>query len=254
MTLPAGLSAPELGAVLAIFLMGGFVKGALGFGLPIATISVLPLVIPVDMALAINTVVQPLTNLGQLFGSGHGWASVRRFWPMTVPLAVGVGVGASFVKGLDPETLLLILGLFVMAFTALSLRGVALPVGPRRERAAGLGTGFVAGLVGALTAANGPIFVMYLLGLRLPRQEFRGALGFLFIVSGALIAGGFWSVGFLDAGRAVLALLCIPSAFLGMWAGDRAAGRLPAEAFRLAVLIALFGLGAAFVMRGAGLL
>ena len=254
MSLPAGLSEAELAAVLAIFLMGGFVKGALGFGLPIATISVLPLVIPVDMALAINTVVQPVTNLGQLFGSGQALASVRRFWPMTVTLAAGVAIGASFVKALEAETLLTILGLFVMAFTAVSLRGLALPVPRRHERAAGLGAGLAAGVIGALTAANGPVFVMYLLGLRLGRQEFRGALGFLFIVSGALIAGGFWTVGVLDAGRAALAVLCIPTAFLGMWAGDRAAGRLPAETFRMAVLVALFGLGASFVARGAGLL
>ncbi len=254
MSLPAGLGAEAIAAVLAIFVFGGFVKGGLGFGLPIATISLLPLVIPVDMALAINAVVQPLTNLGQLVGSGHAVASVRRFWPMVIPLAVGVAIGANFVKALDAETLLLILGLFVMGFTALSIRGVALPVGPRRELAAGLGTSFVAGLTGALTAVNGPIFVMYLLGLRLPRQAFRGALGFLFIVSGALIAGGFWSVGLLDAGRATLAGLCIPTALLGMWAGDRAAGRLPAEVFRRVVLAALFCLGANFVLRGAGLI
>lgn len=254
MSLPAGLDAADVAAVLAIFLWGGFVKGGLGFGLPLATISILPLIIPVDMALAINTLVQPLTNIGQLAGTRLTRVTVRRFWPMGITLGIGVAIGAAFVKELDAQTLTLILGLFIMAFTVMSLRGVSLPVPAHREREAGLGTGFLAGIVGALTAANGPIFVIYLLGLRLDRREFRAAIAFLFIVSGAFIAGGFWSVGFLDMPRAVLAALCLPPALIGMWIGTVLANRLPAEGFRTAVLCGLFCLGLNFALRGFGLI
>ncbi len=254
MTIPAGLEPGAFLAVLGIFVFGGFVKGGLGFGLPLATISLLPLVVPIDMALAINTVVQPVANLGQLWGSGRAGEAIARFWPMVIPLGLGVALGAAFVTSVDPATLTLLLGLFIMAFTVLTLRGLVLPVPPGRERSAGLATGFAAGLVGALTAANGPVFVMYLLSLKLQRALFRATLGFLFVVSGAMVAGGFLTVGVLDGPRALVALLCIPSAFLGMWAGTALSNRLAAEAFRRAVLAGLFGLGLNFTLRGLGVL
>ncbi|MGF1445972.1 MAG: sulfite exporter TauE/SafE family protein [Pikeienuella sp.] len=250
MALPAGLDAHAFVPVLAIFVFGGFIKGGLGFGLPLATISLLPLVIPVDMALAINTIVQPITNLGQLWGSGRGREAVARFWPMLPPLAVGVALGALLVKSIPPDTLTLVLGIFIMVFCTLSVSGWVLPIKPTQERAAGIGTGFAAGIVGALTAANGPVFVIYLMALKLDQALFRATLGFLFVVSGALVAGGFASVGFLDWGRTLLALLCVPSALLGMWLGTRLARRLAAEAFRRAVLVGLFCLGANFSLRG----
>ncbi len=251
---PAGLDWAAFAAVLAIFVFGGFVKGGLGFGLPLATISLLPLVVPIDMALAINTVVQPIANIGQLWSAGRTRETVARFWPMLPTLALGVALGAAFVGSVDRGTLTLLLGLFIMVFTVLSLTGAVLPLKPRHERPAGVATGLAAGIVGALTAANGPVFVMYLVSLRLDRALFRATLGFLFIVSGALVAGGFATVGFLDWPRAGLAALCVPSAFLGMWAGNRIGRRLPAHIFLRVVLLALFCLGANFAARGAGLL
>ncbi|GMG81740.1 sulfite exporter TauE/SafE family protein [Paralimibaculum aggregatum] len=254
MNLPDGVDPAALATVLAIFFGGGIVKGGLGFGLPLATMSMLPLVIPVDMALAINVIVQPATNLGQLIAAENPAATMRRFAPVCLTMAVGVAIGTAFVTGLDPESLTLLLGVFVTAFCLISLRGVSLPIPPRRERPAGLAVGLLAGAIGALTTASGPILVIYLLGLGVDRREFRAAIGFLFIVSGAMIVGGFWSVGFLDWSRAGLALLCMVPTFLGMAIGNRLARRLPPEGFRTAVLIGLSCLGANFLMRGLGVL
>lgn len=252
MSLPAGLDPATLAGVLAVFLLGGIVKGGLGFGLPLVTIALLPFLVAVDLALAINVLVQPVVNVGQLTGSGRAGEAIRRFWPMLPALALGTALGALFVRGVEPDTLMLLLGLFIMAFAVLDATGAGLPVPPRRERAAGLGTGLAAGVVGALTTANGPVFVMYLVSLRLDRRLFRATLGLLFIVSPVLIAGSFAGIGLLDAPRAALALLCIPPALLGMWAGARLAGRLDARGFRRAVLAGLFCLGANFALRGSG--
>jgi len=251
---PAGLTPGAFWAVLAIFVFGGVVKGGLGFGLPLATISILPLVVPVEMALAINTVVQPVTNVSQLVGSRRVRETAARFWPMGIALALGVAFGAAMLSGLSADRILLILGLFVMLFSVVSATGFAPRIPPGRERAAGFATGLAAGAIGSLTAANGPVFVMYLLGLGVDREGFRAALGFLFIVSGALIAAGFVGIGILDWGRAALALACIPSALIGMEIGNRIGRRLPRQLFLNVVLIALFCLGLRFALRGAGLL
>ncbi|TVP94020.1 MAG: hypothetical protein EA338_13225, partial [Roseinatronobacter sp.] len=57
--------------VAAVFVLGGMVKGALGFGLPLTTMAILPFFVPVDAALAVNVVVLFLTNIAQFLQMGQ---------------------------------------------------------------------------------------------------------------------------------------------------------------------------------------
>jgi hypothetical protein len=130
--------------------------------------------------------------------------------------------------------------------------GVTIDIPPKRERPVNFVVGFLAGILGALTAANGPIFVTYLVSLRVDRAMFIAALGMLFMVSGVMVAGSLLVVGVLDTGRLTLALICIPVALAGMWVGDKLGKRLDGKVFRNAVLAALFILGLNFLLRGFG--
>lgn len=236
-------------AILLVFFVAGIAKGGLGFGLPLVTISVLPLFAPIDYALAINSVVLPLTNIYQYGRSGLAGATLRRFWPVLAGLALGAPVGGVFVASAEPERLTLALGLFVAAFAVLTGFTPRLAIPDRFERPAGVATGVAAGAIGVLTTVNGPVFVTYLVGVGAERRLMVAALGLFFLLSGALFAGSFWLVGVLDGGRLMLAILCLAPAFLGMGVGRVLIERLPAERFRALVLAALFLLGVNMSVR-----
>ncbi len=252
MTAFAGISVSLFVVVLAVFLLGGIVKGILGFGLPLITIGLLPFFIPVELAIVISAVVQPFTNVGQLITSGNPRQAVACTWPVILTLGPGVALGAWYLSGVSADGLLLIAGCAVVAFSLTNLTGFTISISPRRSMVAGLATGFVAGVIGALTAINGMIFIMYLVGLGVERRVFRSSIALLFIVSALFIASGYWAVGFLDMGRAMLALACVVPSFIGMWIGNAIGERMPNEGFRKAVLIALLIIGAGFVVRGIG--
>lgn len=253
MILPDGLGPAEALAVLAIFALAGFVKGVLGFGLPMISMTLLVFVGPVEMALALNSVVQPASNIQQFLAARRTRETAARFWPILATLAPGVAVGAYFLTSLSEEALLATIGAFVAAFAVYTALGFSITIPPARERAISFVLGFAAGVLGALTTANGPIFVTYLVSLRVERAMFRAALGMLFLASGALVAVGFLSVGVLDAPRAALAVASIPAALAGMWAGERLGARLGGAVFRNMVLAALFLLGVNFILRGLGI-
>ena len=248
----AGLDAFALAVAFAAFFVGAFVKGALGFGMPLITMAIVPLVAPVDLALALNAIVAGTLNVTQTLEGGRALPAIRRFWPAVVALGPGVAVGALLVSVVDDATLRLLLGVTVLGFVGLTVTGAALAIPPHRERAAGVVTGLVGGVVGGLTTANGPVLLMYVVGLGLDRGMFRAALGLLFLATALFAGAGFVAVGVIDAPRAAAALICLVPAALGNWAGNRAGRRLNQRLFRGAVLAGLTVIGLNYVARATG--
>ena len=250
MPLFATIDPATVAAVLAVFVLGGMVKGALGFGLPLTTMAILPFIISVDAALAINVVMLFATNIAQFVQMGQMRATARRFGPVLWGIVIGVPVGAAMVSAFSDDTLLAALGAIVVSFTVLSVMAPGMVLSPSRERPAGWATGIAAGVVGALTTVGGPLFVMYLVGLGVDRRMFLSALSLFFILSALLISGAFWAVGIFDAERLVLSVLALPAALLGMGMGNWLGQRVPAHRFRAVVLLALGVLGLNLLWRG----
>lgn len=250
MTLFSDFTSTQFALLMGIFLLGGMVKGALGFGLPLATMAVLPLVVPVELALAINAVMLPFTNVTQFVQARRMRETLIRFRYLIGGVVLGVPLGAGFVTAVDEDVLMVGLGLFVILFSTITAFKPRVMVPAAGGRAVGAGVGVIAGIVGALTAANGPIFVMYLVGLRVDRGLFLSALGLFFVVSGILITSSFWFVGMMDIQRLLLAVLCAPAAVAGMQLGGAVARRVSAERFQLLVLGVLCVLGVNLVLQG----
>ena len=245
-----GLGPGPAVATLLVFFGAGVVKGGLGFGLPLVSVSVLPLFTPIEVALGINAVVLPLTNVWQYGRSGLAWTTLHRFWPVLLGLAVGVPVGGALIASIKPSTLTLSLGILIAGFAVMTGLNPRLAIPWHLERAIGVAIGVVAGVIGVLTTVNGPVFVSYLVGLGTERRLMVAALGLFFLFSGILIAGSFWLVGLLDGGRLALAALCLVPVFAGMRLGNLLADRLSVERFRRLVLCVLFLLGMNLFVRG----
>jgi len=249
-SLLADYSAADIAVITAIFLMGGLFKGTVGFGLPLATMSVLPLVISVEEALAINAVVLPLVNIRQILHATSIRHTVSRLRFVLAGVVLGVAVGATFVTSVDNDLLVLFLGLFVIAFTALTAINPTISIPKAREKGIGFGVGTLAGVIGALTTTNGPVFIMYLVGLKADREFFLSALGLLFILTGVLVSASFWAAGMITLPRFLVALWCVAPTLAAMAVGHRIGARAHAERFRTLVLAGLCILGVNLVLRG----
>lgn len=248
-----GLGIEVLALIAGIFLIAGIVKGILGFGLPLIVMALLPLILPVTTSIILAAVVQPFTNFGQLISAGNFRRSVSIVWPVAVTLVIGVALGVKYLTGLGQQDLLLVVGITIIAFCSYTLAGGNVVVPIRHSLVFGLAAGLIAGVLGALTAINGAIFVMYLVGLGLDRQTFRSAIALLFIISALFISSGFYVSGILEPGWALLGVACALPSFAGMWIGNRIGESFPSETFRRIILFALLVTGANLVARGLGL-
>lgn len=250
LSLPVSLDPVVVIGVMLVFLVGGFIKGAVGFGLPLTTMAILPLLVPVPAALAITVLVLLATNVTQFVQMRQMGPTLRRFWPVLGGIFLGVPAGTAFVSGMDDTVLLLSLGVFVVFFTLFNVLVPPFRIQPKAENPLGWLTGILAGVLGAITTASGPFLVVYLMGLDIERRTFVSALSLFFLLLAILISGAFILVGIMDRERMLLAAFALPTALVGMLAGNWLGERLPAKGFRTAVLIGLCILGLNLVWQG----
>ncbi len=245
-----GVEISALISVFLIFFIAGSVKGVLGFGLPLITMSLLPFVIPIELAIVLSALVQPATNIGQLISTGGAKQAFQSTWAVLLALIPSVAIGVWFLSELEGNSHLLILGLTLIGFSLYSISGFAVSIPEKRQGVAGGIAGVVAGVVGMLTSINGMFFIMYLVGIGADRKAFRAAIALLFIVSGVLINSGFWFAGLLNQNNIIIGILVLIPCFLGMWSGNLIGDRIPNDVFKRVILYALLVIGCVFIYRG----
>ena len=238
--------------ILAVYLVAGFVKGAMGFGLPVVAITVLPFFIPIEEALALNALVIMVTNLQQIAQAGEPRAGFRSAWPMMLGMALMVPVGALFTVGISAPVLMTILGSFVLLFVVSSFLSPQLRVPHGWERRVGFGMGLVSGFVGALTSSPGPIFVMYVVSLHLPRPRYMAALGFIMTLFGIVLTASYVWVGVVRWEHVPMGLLATVPGVVGSYLGNIVGKRVGIETFRRVVLALLGILAALMIERAVG--
>lgn len=245
-----GLELSTILAVGLVFFLGGVVKGGIGFGLPLLTMSILPILIPLELAVVINGVMLPIANTGQFLRERLIGLTTRTVWPIVAGLVVGIPIGTALVTQINETQFNIGLGVFVIAFVVLTVAAPRYQLEQRWQLPVGLLTGVVAGVVGAMTSANGLFFVMFLVAIGAGRGLFLSSLGLLFVTTGVMIALSYAVAGILTLERLALALLFAIPAFGGMVLGNYLASRLSVERFRQIVLGALLLLGLNLIRRG----
>lgn len=245
------LSFADSVAVALIFLFAGMVRGVAGFGLPLTTISLLPFFIAHDLALALNTLVLPLSTIWQLWTVGLARRGLRLCLPVIAGMAATTFISAQFVSAISPAALSLAMGAALIAVASWSLSGLAFRIPPGAAAPAGFAAGLVAGVCGAVFTAPGPVVSVYLVGLGLDRRAFISAMCVAMLAGGALISGAFLLSGILDGPRAAMSAAAAVPALAGIWAGDRLGRGMSVAGFRRLIDLMLLGLGLHYLWRAA---
>src|SRR6188768_1573476 len=110
--------------VAAVFVLGGFIKGVVGLGLPTVTIGLLTLVMPPAEAAAIVVVPSLVTNLWQFAAGARLVALTKRFATALAALCAGVWLAASAISGAGAGTAAALLGASLLVYAIFGLASV----------------------------------------------------------------------------------------------------------------------------------
>jgi len=236
--------------VAAVYIGTGIVKGTIGMGLPLITLPLLaPAVGPIT-AMALLTLPAILTNLWQAVQSGHFTMALRRFWVCYLFAVIGICIGVTFLTRLPRDAVTVILGSIVVIAALNQLYPLRVTVSPELERKLMAPLGLISGLLGGLSMMFGPLVALYLVMIRLTKDEFVGVIGLFYFLSAVpftigLMIGGRYGMPELvgSAGATILVII-------GMLLGQVVRRFVPQEAFRKTILILLILIGLNVIRKG----
>jgi uncharacterized membrane protein YfcA len=230
----AGLTEAGFVAALVVTLFAGFVKGTVGFAMPMILVSAFAVFLPQHLALAGLILPTLVTNLSQAFRQGIGPAretagTYRRFLIATV---VFIAVSAPFADAIPRAAYLLMLGLPITIFAALQLMGKSLAIQLHHRGRAEWGLGVIGGLYGGVSGIWGPPLLVFLLSTGADKVTMIRAQGVVFLIGSVALLASHLATGLANTETlAFSAALCVP-ALIGLYAGYWVQDRLDQQRFR----------------------
>jgi uncharacterized membrane protein YfcA len=234
---------PILIFIAGALLLAGFIKGALGLGLPTVSVGLLAVAMPPGRALAIVIVPAVITNIWQTFVGPYLRDITRRLWPLMVGTAIGICLNAAALSHASTHYGNIALGLLLVIYAIVGLSKFAFTVARPHEKWIGGIVGLITGLISAATGVQVIPSVPYMQAIGLEKDELVQALGVFFTVATVTLAFNLTSSGLLSTATALPGAVAMVCAFIGMFVGQTVRSKMPAEAFRRVFLIAMILLG-----------
>lgn len=240
----------ELGFAALIAILAGFVKGVVGFAMPLVFISGLTIFMPPELALAGLIVPTLVTNAHQALRQGVS-AAARSTKEFRVFLAVGgvmLVASAQLVRVFPDQVMMAVIGVPVTFFAFLQLSGNRIRLSERNSGVE-VAAGAIAGTLGGLSGIWGPPTVAYLTALNTPKHEQIRVQGVIYGLGALALLGAHIGSGVLRAETIWFSLAMVPTAYLGMFAGMAVMDRIDQTAFRRATLFVLLLAGLNLIRR-----
>ena len=229
---------------------GGFIKGALGVGTPLLTVPMMAQVLPPQMAIAIMAVPVVVANLWQFAQAERSTAVVARFWPTLVAILIGTWIGVKILSEIDEKTLLVLVGVAVIAFALLQGSRLRLYLPDRLVKPAGVLFGGASGLIGGVSSFFGPMLITYLISIRgLAKNQFVSTISFLYVSAVIPWTITLYIYGILDQRLLVYSTFATLPVTLGLIVGQRLRGRISEAGFRNLIIVILVISGASMLWR-----
>ena len=224
----------QLTVTAAALFVGSTVLSTIGFGIGMASVPVLLLVLePQSAVVVMNTVALGLEASVVLESRAN--LPLREIAPIALAGLLGVPVGVFILSSVDAGALRITISAVIIALalvTALDLR-FTIP----RPRLAGLAAGFLAALALSAFGVGGPLVALYLLALRWPPLATRASMAFYLLTIDVVSVVGYGVTGLYTLERLALILVAVVPVLVGLRLGLSLVGRMNEAVFRHAVIV-----------------
>lgn len=243
------LSVLAAGIIMAF---AGFTKGAIGFALPMISISGIGSIMPAEIAIAALILPGLATNIWQSLRNGFELAreSLLKYWKLNFVLLIAIYGFAQLIVVIPDNVLFLILGFGITIF------GTIMIVGWRPELSQSLAkkiepiVGLIAGFFGGLSGVWGPPILLFLLAQNTPKVEMVRVQGISFLVGAFILTLAHLQSGLLNMQTGQFSAILVIPALVGMAAGFWVQDKLDQARFRKITLFVLVLAGLNLLRRG----
>ena len=223
----------------AAFLIAGIVKGSIGMGLPIVSITLLSLYTSPRLAMMIIIIPTLVTNFLQYYRSTDKVDMVLSNKYLLVSLLVCTFILSYFSFSLEPKTLSFLLGLMIFIFIIYHWAGFSLSFGLRFDKIIQVVSGAIIGTVAGFTHVWAPTIAIILLIRRANKGQFVGLTGLYIFVGSLGLFSTHYFFELLDSQTLILSTLMIFPSVFGFLIGEKIRSFISEKLFETFLMIFL---------------
>jgi uncharacterized membrane protein YfcA len=240
-----GLDWSLVSVVIVVFLATVF-RSAFGFGEALIAVPLLALLIPVEEAVPLATLVSITVALVVIV---HDWHKIhlRSAWWLVISTVFGIPLGLWLLTAVPEIIVKTILGMIIIGFAIYCLLSRN-PWELKDDRFAWL-FGFAAGILGGAYAINGPPLVVYGSLRRWSPEHFRATLQGYFFPASLLGMCGYWLAGLWVPAVTRFYLWSLPLSLAAIFLGREINQRMRDRSFLRFVHVGLLLIGAVLVAQ-----
>lgn len=232
--------------ILSILFLAAFIKSTLGFGESLVTIPLLTLVLGVQMATPLISLIAATITLLIMIRS---WDEIEfgATWRLTLSAAFGVPAGIWGLSRLPSSWLVNGLGMILILTGLYYLARPALP--PIQHPGWAYLFGFLSGLLGGAYSMASPPTLVYSTMRRWEPSRFRATVQSFFLPLSGMILIGHAAAGLWTSQLLLFYAISWPIMLLAFWIGSKVGQRLKREIYERVVYTSLIVLGLALILR-----
>ncbi len=240
----------ELTLTVAVLLIGGVAKGAIGFGLPAIVVPLLSLFVGPLEAVVIVSIPAMLTNLANVRIGISEWRSVFRIWPYLLTGVMTIPFGVLFLQTGNPDLVRLIIGLALYGYLVLRRRLPAIgELRPATRSGIGAGMGVIAGFLGGMASLPGPVNIVYFSMFNFSKDTFVFLINVFNSVNSIGLVGTMAYRGIFTTPALLRGVGALIPIFLGFGIGLWLRKKLSQELFYRLVNTGLFAIATLLILR-----
>jgi uncharacterized membrane protein YfcA len=232
--------------VLAVIFLATLIRSAFGFGEALVAVPLLALLMPVEEAVPVVTLVSITVaaivvaqDWRQIHVRSAGWLVLSTLFGIPLGLWLLTAVPEAIVKG--------ILAMVIIGFSSYCLVSRS-PYQLKDDRLAWV-FGFGAGVLGGAYGMNGPPLVVYGSLRHWSPEQFRATLQGYFLPASLLGMGGYWLAGLWTSAVTRNYLWSLPLALVAIFLGRAINQRMRGRSFLRIIHFGLLLVGAVLMIQ-----
>lgn len=245
-----GLDGFQLAWIAASVFFAFVVRGMSGFGAGMIAVPLLAFVIPLQLAVPLCSLLVFVLFVILVIRDRREivWEELRLLLPPTI---AGALAGLWLFAVLDNRVLVLLLGVFLILYSAymLAVSALGLPQLRCSQRWA-LPVGFSGAFFDTLFGGGGgTLVVIYINARGVGRAGFRATVAALWFAEMVARIGGYAWSGYYDRGTLLLFVLLLPLMWIATVVGERLGNRVSSDSFSRILALMLLASGVSLLLK-----
>ena len=229
-----------IASIMLALVLSGSVKGVFGIGFPVVAMAILPLFITPISAITVIALPIVVTNIQQLFSEKEWRQIIIKYRYMALFMLLASFLSSQILTQISVDLITAIIGFALALFAIYSLFNFTLPITTHSswQIIAGASSGLLSGMTGIQSTA-----IIYFASLDISRNEFVGAVGYIFLVGGLGLSIGLINNSLLNSSTVMISLFGVLFSVVGFKLGSLLRPYIHSELFKKLLFLLMLIIG-----------